>query len=77
MPKEPQYKVEFYKSESTVFSDKGGYWQIWFMDNFVTFYTEDAANKACEAFNMADDMRNLKRKVRNLSSALECFKDAE
>lgn len=77
MAKEPKYEVEFHKSESTAFADTGGYWQIWFMDNFVTFYAEDAANKACEAFNMAGDIRNLKRKVRNLSAALECFKEDE
>jgi len=75
MAKQQRYEVEFYKSESPVFADIGGYWQIWFMDNFVTFYTEDAANKACEAFNMADDIRNLNRKVRNLKSALEYFNE--
>lgn len=75
MPKELKYSIEKIPSSSTVFAKYGCYWTIWFEDNNVVFYTEAAANKACEAFNMVDDIRNLKRKVRNLSAALECFKD--
>jgi len=77
MAKEPKYEVEFFPSDSQFYKETGGYWQIWFEDNFVAFFSEAAANKACEAFNMADGIRNLKRKVRNLSAALECFKEDE
>lgn len=75
MAKEPKYEVEFFPSNSPVYEKTGGYWQIWFEDDFVAFFTEAAANKACEAFNEFENIRNLKRKVRNLASALECFKE--
>lgn len=75
MAKEPKYKVEFIKSDSSLFDKTSGYWTVWFEDNDVIFYSEASALKACDAFNMIDDMNNLKRKVRNLSAALACFKE--
>jgi hypothetical protein len=74
--KAPKYTVEKVKSDSIIFEATGGYyWTIWFELADIVFYTKDAANKACEAFNMYDGIRNLQRKVRNLQGALDYFNE--
>jgi hypothetical protein len=68
--KEPKYTVE--KSESPTLDGKP-YWMIWINDNDVIFWDEKTADQVCEALNIADRMRKITRKARELASALEYF----
>lgn len=74
MAKEPKYKVEKLGTQA---SDTGFYWVIWFEDRDVIFWTEAAANKACEMFNAADALLKIKRKARELESVLSYFNEQD
>ena len=74
MAKEPKYKVD---KVPTTASETGFYWAIWFCDRDVIFWTEAAANKACEMFNAAEALLKIKRKARELESALSYFNEQD
>ncbi len=72
MAKSLKYEVE---KQETCASECGFVWQIWFHDHFVVFWTEEAANEACEALNMHADLKKMKRRAKDLAAALEFFNE--
>lgn len=78
MAKHQKYEVEFRKSDSSAFAETGGYWQIWFMDDYLTFYKADSANKACEAFNMMERLKvsSVQRKLEALGDQIRMVTEA-
>lgn len=74
MAKEPKYKVD---KVPTAASETGFYWAIWFCDRDVVFWTEEAANRACEMLNVAEGLLKIKRKARDLEAALSYFNEQD
>ena len=62
---------------STTASECGFYWAIWFENRDVVFWTEESANKACEMFNLAENLMQVNRKVNELKNALKYFTEED
>ena len=72
MAKPPKYEVE---KRETCATESGFCWVIWFADQDIVFWTEDGAQKACEALNLAEGLKKMKRHAANLRAALEMFEE--
>lgn len=68
-----KYTVE--KSAEPSGVDGEYYFMIWVKSRDVFFYDEEVANQVCDALNLAENMRKVQRKVRDLASALEVFNE--
>jgi hypothetical protein len=67
-----KYKVEKLDTQAT---ESGYWWVIWFHNHDVVFWSEDAANEACEALNAYANIKKLKRKAKDLAASLEVFNE--
>ena len=72
---EPKYTVEK-SAEPSQFNGQH-YFMIWVNDHDVILNDEKTAKQICDALNIADNLRKIRRKVRDLTLALECFNGTE